>query len=183
MNELDKMRAGAFYDISTPENMACIRRRSRLLDAFHRAGADEEARRAALEALIPGIPASTTIIPPFHCDYGTEIRMGESVVVNANCTFLDGGGITIGDHTLIGPGCQLLTPVHPTDYLERRKPIERAARIEIGEDCWLGGGVTVCPGVRIGARSIIGAGSVVVHDIPDDVMAAGNPAVVKRKLR
>ena len=184
MNELDKMRAGEFYDISAPENMECIRRRSRLLQRFHRADADDEAaRRAALEELIPGIPASTVIVPPFHCDYGMQIRLGEAVVGNAHCIFLDGGGITVGDHTLIGPGCRLLTPIHPTDYLERRKPIERAAPIEIGADCWLGGGVTVCPGVRIGDRSIIGAGSVVVHDIPSDSLAVGNPAVVKRKLR
>lgn len=184
MSELDKMRAGDFYDVSTEENMACIRRRSRLLERFHRAPADDDtARRTALEELIPGIPASSTIIPPFHCDYGTEIRLGEAVFINANCTLLDGGGITVGNHTLIGPGCQLLTPIHPTDYLERRKPIERAAPIRIGDDCWLGGGVTVCPGVTIGDRCIIGAGSVVVHDIPDDSLAVGNPAVVKRKLR
>ena len=184
MTELDKMRSGAFYDISTEENMECIRRRNRLLQRFHRADADDDAtRRAALEELIPGIPASAVIVPPFHCDYGMQIRLGEAVVVNANCTFLDGGGITIGDHTLIGPGCLLLTPIHPMDPVERRKPIERAAPIIIGDDCWLGGGVTVCPGVRIGHRSIVGAGSVVVHDIPDDSLAAGNPATVKRKLR
>ena len=82
----------------------------------------------------------------------------------------------------MGPACKFFTPQHPSDYVERRKPVERGLRIEIGADCWLGGNVTVCPGVRIGDRSIIGAGSVVVHDIPADSLAAGNPAVVKRKL-
>ena len=96
---------------------------------------------------------------------------------------LDGGGIEIGARTKVGPDCKLYTPQHPIDYRQRRRPVERGLRITIGEDCWLGGNVTVCPGVRIGDRCIIGAGSVVVHDIPDDSLAAGNPAVVKRKLQ
>ena len=81
-------------------------------------------------------------------------------------------------YTLIGPNCQLLTPDHPHDYLERRKTIETGLPIHIGDDCWLGGGVIVCPGVTIGNRVIVGAGSVVTHDIPDDVVVAGNPAKV-----
>ena len=94
---------------------------------------------------------------------------------------LDGGIITIGSNTQIGPNCQFLTPNHPIDYIERRKPIERCSPITIGEDCWFGGGVTVCPGVTIGDRCIIGAGSVVVKDIPSDSMAVGNPCRVVRK--
>ena len=95
---------------------------------------------------------------------------------------LDGGIITIGSHTKVGPNCQFLTPNHPIDYIERRKLVERCSPITIGEDCWLGGGVTVCPGVTIGDRCIIGAGSVVVKDIPSDSMAVGNPCRVIRKL-
>ena len=112
-------------------------------------------------------------MPPFYCDHGHPIHLGEGVFINANCTFLDGGGITIGAHTLIGPNCQLYTPQHPMDYRERRKPIEVGRPITIGEDCWLGGGVIVCPGVRIGARLIIAAGSVVVHDIPERFARGG----------
>jgi len=98
---------------------------------------------------------------------------------------LDGGMITIGSNTQIGPNCQFLTPNHPIDidYMERRKPIERCSPITIGEDCWLGGGVTVCLGVTIGDRCIIGAGSVVVKDIPSDSMAVGNPAKVIKNLK
>ena len=95
---------------------------------------------------------------------------------------LDGGNITIGDHTLIGPNCSFYTSIHPMDYLERRKPQETCKPITIGEDCWLGGNVTVVGGVKIGARSVIGAGSVVVKDIPEDCFAAGNPCRVIRKL-
>ena len=96
---------------------------------------------------------------------------------------LDGGMITIGSNTQIGPNCQFLTPNHPIDYMERRKPIEQCSPITIGEDCWLGGGVTVCLGVTIGDRCIIGAGSVVVKDIPSDSMAVGNPAKVIKNLK
>ena len=96
---------------------------------------------------------------------------------------LDGGIITIGSNTQIGPNSQFLTPNHPINHVERRKPIERCSPITIGEDCWLGGGVTVCPGVTIGDRCIIGAGSVVVEDIPSDSMAVGNPCRVIRKIK
>uniref|UniRef100_UPI003A8EF73B DapH/DapD/GlmU-related protein n=1 Tax=Phocaeicola sp. TaxID=2773926 RepID=UPI003A8EF73B len=96
---------------------------------------------------------------------------------------LDGGYIRIGKHTLIGPHCQFYTPQHPMDYVERREKKETAYPITIGEDCWLGGNVVVCPGVTIGNRCIIAAGSVVTKDIPDDSLAAGVPAVVKRSLK
>ena len=184
MSELDKMQTGELYDFTAPEIVASNRHAQRCLERFNRAGVDDEsARRTALEELIPGIPATATIIPPLFCDHGHPIRLGKGVFINAGATMLDSGGIAIGDRTKIGPDCKLLTPQHPLDYQERRKPVERGLRIEIGEDCWLGGNVTVCPGVKIGSRCIIGAGSVVVRDLPDDVMAAGNPAVVKRALR
>ena len=115
-----------------------------------------------------------------HVMHDHPTTIGEGVSIGHNAVI---HSKSIGDHTLIGPGCRICTPQHPIDFEERRKPVETGLPITIGEDCWLGAGVTVCPGVRIGARSIIGAGSVVVHDIPEDSLAAGNPAVVKRKLR
>ncbi len=184
MTELEKMGTGELYDFSSPDIDASIRRAQRRLERFNRTSVDDpEACRAALEELIPGIPVSATILPPFRCDHGFPIRLGEGVFVNVGATMLDSGGITIGPRTKIGPDCKLYTPQHPLDFEQRRQPVERGLRIEIGEDCWLGGNVTVCPGVKIGDRCIIGAGSVVVRDIPDDSLAAGNPAVVKRKLR
>lgn len=183
MTEVEKMLRGELYDYSDPEalelNLQAHDRIEKLNSTRYR---DTTNYRAALRELIPGFPDTSFLITPFHCDFGFRIRIGEGVVINYNCTFLDGGGITIGDHTLIGPNCQLYTPHHPIDYLERRKPIETGKPIRIGNDCWLGGGVTVCPGVTIGNRCIIAAGSVVTRDIPDDSLAAGNPAVVKRKL-
>ncbi len=183
MNELEKMQSGELYDFSSPEIQASFKACRRHLERFNRTSLDDEDYREALSELIPGAHPSAVVVPPFRCDNGHTIRLGEEVFINANCTLLDCGGISVGAHTLIGPNCQLYTPQHPTDYLERRKPVERGLRIEIGEDCWLGGGVIVCPGVRISARSIIAAGSVVTRDIPEDSLAAGNPAVVKRRLR
>lgn len=184
MSEREKMLRGAWYDVSDPELTESFRRCRQRLERFNRTPFDErEACRAALAELLPDADPSATVMAPFYCDHGDPIRLGKGVFVNANCTFLDGGGITVGDRTLIGPNCQLLTPEHPMDHRERRKPVERGLRIAIGEDCWLGGGVVVCPGVRIGDRSVIAAGSVVTRDIPADSLAAGNPAVVKRNLR
>lgn len=184
MTEIEKMYGGEFYDFSTPQILESIARARRLLDKFNRADADdEETRRTALAELMPRSHPTAIVIAPLFCDHGHPVSLGEGVFVNARCTMLDSGGITVGARTKIGPDCKFYTPQHPIDYLERRRPVERGEAIRIGEDCWLGGNVTVCPGVTIGDRVIVGAGSVVVHDLPDDVLAAGNPAVVKRKLR
>jgi len=139
--------------------------------------------RALQRELLPHMDESAMVLTPFRCDLGFNIRIGKKVIINYNCSFLDNAEISIGDHTLIGPDCHLLTSKHPVNYLERRNPVDHPQPIRIGDDCWLGGNVTVCPGVTIGDRVIVAAGSVVVHDIPDDVMVAGNPAVVKRNLK
>lgn len=184
MTEMEKMLAGEPFDFTAPDVAESLRRRRVNQAHFNAVSFDDgKAYDEALSALIPHRHPTARIMPPFYCDHGHRIQLGEGVFINAGCTFLDCGGITVGDHTLIGPGCRICTPQHPIDFEERRKPVETGLPITIGEDCWLGAGVTVCPGVRIGPRSIIGAGSVVVHDIPEDSLAAGNPAVVKRKLR
>lgn len=183
MSLLDDMRSERLYDYSSPELAESFRHASRLCCRLRSLYPGHPDYRAVLEELIPGIPESATIVAPFYCDHGHGIRLGEDVFLNADCVLLDGGLITIGAHTRIGPKCQLYTPAHPLDAVERRRPVETAHPITIGEDCWLGGGVIVCPGVTIGDRSIIAAGSVVTRDIPSDCLAAGNPAVVKRHLR
>ena len=122
MNELEKMATGELYDFSKPEIMESFRRCRERLARFNAASPDEETEyRAALAGLMPASDPSATVIPPFRCDHGHTIRLGRKVFVNTNCTFLDSGGITVGDHTLIGPNCQLYTPQHPIDYLERRR--------------------------------------------------------------
>ena len=119
--------------------------------------------------------------PPFFCDYGSNIQLGERVFFNFNCVVLDVCCVTIGDHTLIGPAVQIYTATHPLDAAQRRLA-ESGKPVEIGSDVWIGGGAIILPGVRIGARTVIGAGSVVTRDVPDEVFAAGNPCRVIRHL-
>ena len=181
--EYEKMRSQELYYFSDPEIHASLVHAKKVCARLRSMTIYDEDYRQVIEELIPGIPQSTTICPPFHCDHGTAIILGENVFMNYDCIMLDGGYIRIGKHTLIGPHCQFYTPQHPMDYVERREEKETAYSITIGEDCWLGGNVVVCPGVTIGNRCIIAAGSVVTKDIPDDSLAAGVPAVVKRSLK
>ena len=181
--EYEKMRSQELYYFSDPEIHASLVHAKKVCASLRSMTIYDEDYRQVIEELIPGIPQSTTICPPFHCDHGTGIILGENVFMNYDCIMLDGGYIRIGKHTLIGPHCQFYTPQHPMDYVERREEKETAYPITIGEDCWLGGNVVVCPGVTIGNRCIIAAGSVVTKDIPDDSLAAGIPAVVKRSLK
>lgn len=181
--EYEKMRTQELYYFSDPEIHASLVHAKKVCARLRSMTIYDEDYRQVIEELIPGVPQSTTICPPFHCDHGTGIILGENVFMNYDCIMLDGGYIRIGKHTLIGPHCQFYTPQHPMDYVERREEKETAYPITIGEDCWLGGNVVVCPGVTIGNRCIIAAGSVVTKDIPDDSLAAGVPAVVKRSLK
>lgn len=181
--EYEKMRSQELYYFSDPEIHASLVHAKKVCARLRSMTICDEDYRQVIEELIPGIPQSTTICPPFHCDHGTGIILGENVFMNYDCIMLDGGYIRIGKHTLIGPHCQFYTPQHPMDYVERREEKETAYPITIGEDCWLGGNVVVGPGVTIGNRCIIAAGSVVTKDIPDDSLAAGIPAVVKRSLK
>lgn len=183
MTEFEKMRNGLFYRFDDEEVLNSVRRANQLCAKLQTLTLMDEACRVVEEELIPNLPKSSCVNPPFHCDHGHGIVMGENVFVNYNATMLDGGLITIGSRTKIGPNCQLVTPNHPIDFLERRLPQEKCSPITIGEDCWLGAGVIVCPGVTIGDRSVIGAGSVVVKNIPADSLAVGNPAKVVRRLK
>jgi len=182
MTELEKMLSQQLYDFSDPEIAESLEHAKKACVRLNAMTITDEGYREAIEDLIPSIPADSVVCPPFHCDHGHRITMGKNVFVNYNVTMLDGGGVTIGDNVLIGPNCQIYTPNHPKDYLLRRKTVETVYPVSIGDDTWLGGGVIVCPGVKIGKRCIIAAGSVVTHDIPDDSLAAGNPAVVKKRI-
>ncbi len=180
--EFEKMRSEELAYFSDPEIQRSLIHAKAVCARLQTMSIYDDDYRPVIEDLIPGIPASVTVCPPFRCDHGSGIQLGEGVFINYNCVFLDGGYIRIGKHTLIGPNCQLYTPQHPIDYIERREEKEYAHPITIGEDCWLGGGVIVCPGVTIGNRCIVAAGSVVTKDIPDDSLVAGNPATIKRRL-
>lgn len=182
MNEIDKMRNGMLADVSAPEFQESFIHCKKLLAHFRTMSTYDEGFRDTLEELVPGIPPTSIICPPFFCDHGHGIKLGANVFINAGCTFLDGAFVTIGEYTLVGPDVRIYTPHHPLDYLQRRRPEEYAYPVTIGSDCWIGGGVVICPGVTIGDRCIIGAGSVVTRDIPSDSLAVGNPATIKRSL-
>jgi maltose O-acetyltransferase len=181
--EKEKMLAGELYD-ALDKQLSDERLQTRLLmKQLNDTREDEtESRTEILKQLIPHAGPGLWLQPPFYCDYGTNIIIGEKVFFNFNCVVLDVTYVTIGSRTLFGPNVQLYTATHPIDYKERASGLEYAKPIKIGEDCWIGGSVVVCPGVTIGDRSVIGAGSVVTKDIPADVFAAGNPCKVVRAL-
>ncbi len=181
-SEFEKMRSQEMYSYADPEIAEDIKRANALCIELNKLTAFDIRYRDVINSLIPNFPASSVITPPFHCDHGNGIVMGDNSFVNYGCIILDGAVVTFGNNVKVGPNCQFYTPSHPKGFVERRKPQETSYPIYIGDDTWLGGGVIVCPGVKIGERCIIGAGSVVINDIPDDSMAAGNPCVVKKSL-
>lgn len=182
ITEKEKMRNGQLANVSDPELMADLCRAKELIARLNAGYIGAPQWRDILEELLPKIHATAKVCPPFFCDYGYNIEIDEHAFINFNCVILDGAPVKIGHHTLIGPAVQIYTPQHPINYLERREMVESAHSVTIGNDCWIGGGAVICPGVTIGDRCIIGAGSVVTKDVPDDSLAVGNPAVIKRKL-
>lgn len=167
-----------------PNSRNSSARAGRRVERFNRTPVDDAARvcRCA-RALIPGIPASAKVVQPFYCDLGWRIELGEEVFVNMGCTFLDCGGVRIGARTKLGPNCQLYTPQTPSTIWTAAVRWRRVFASRSARTAGSAGGVVVCPGVTIGDRSVVAAGSVVVRDIPADSLAAGNPATVKRRLR
>ena len=180
--ERDKMLAGALYNASDPRWSTRGERRD-LLRRFNASRDDEQdERRRILHALFATLGEGVAIEPPFFCDYGGNICLGDRVFFNFNCVILDPAPVTIGSDVLFGPSVQIYTATHPIDPRERRSGLEAARPIVIGSDVWVGGAAILCPGVRVGDRSVIGAGSVVTRDIPEGVVAAGNPCRVLRRL-
>jgi maltose O-acetyltransferase len=181
--EKEKMLAGELYnamDLQLTEERTTARL---LIKALNESREDQpEERGAIVKSLLPHAGPGLWLQPPFYCDYGYNIIIGEKVFFNFNCVVLDVMPVTIGNRTLFGPNVQLYTAMHPMDHKERATGLEYAKPIVIGEDVWIGGSVVVCPGVSIGDRSVIGAGSVVTKNIPPDVFAAGNPCRVIRPL-
>ncbi|QNG21361.1 sugar O-acetyltransferase [Rhodococcus triatomae] len=178
------MLAGELYRDDDVELVSERRACRRLLDEFNGAAADEdERRRAVLERLLGALGADSWIMPRFACDYGGNIRIGANTFLNYDAILLDCAPIVIGDDVSIGPRVQLLTALHPIDDHEaRRTRWESAAPVTIGNNVWLGAGVIVCPGVSIGDDAVVGAGSVVTRDVPDRVLAVGNPCRTVRAL-
>lgn len=182
MTELEKMRAGELYDASAPELVAMrARARDLLWDYNATRESDAAKRRQLLCDLFGSGGDSVWLQPPFFCDYGTNIHLGERVYFNFNCVVLDVCEVRVGDRTLFGPAVQIYAATHPLDA-ELRKTRELGKPVTIGSDVWVGGGAIILPGVTIGDRAVIGAGSVVTKDVPAGVLAVGNPARVMKRL-
>lgn len=179
----ERMLAGDLYIADDPESGRLHRRGVRLADAYYRAEVDGDPdARHILADLLGSLEEGAYISPPLFVDYGENIHVGARTFINYNPTALDVASIRIGEDCQIGPNVQLLTPTHPIDPQPRRDKLEAAKPIVIEDNVWLGGGVIVCPGVRIGENSVIGAGAVVTRDVPANVVAVGNPARVVREI-
>lgn len=171
------MTNGEPYNAHTPEMYAWRDEVKKLLRRLNITEYHEPTMADITRELLPHSAPNVYVEPPFYCDYGNLIFAGEGVFINFGCTILDGGGVYIGRKTLIAPGVHIFTAGHPIDADERDQ-WETCRTVRIGERCWIGGHATICPGVTIGDRTVIGAGSVVTRDIPSDCVAVGNPCRV-----
>lgn len=180
--EMEKMLDGELYDPLDPELVqARVRSRDLCQDLNATREGDQEVRRQILTDLFGQGGSTVWMQPPFFCDYGSNILLGERVFFNFNCVVLDVCQVKIGNFTMFGPAVQIYTATHPMNAKLRREQ-EFAKPITIGSDVWVGGGAILCPGVTIGDRCVIGAGSVVTRDVAEGVFAAGNPCRVIREL-
>ena len=172
MTEREKMLAGMLYDCADAELLTQWHKAKDLIRDYNRTdSADATEKERILGALLGRKGKNLWITAPFYVDYGNQIYFGNNCEVNMNCTFLDDNVIRIGDNALIAPNVQIYTAFHPT------------APVTIGDNVWIGGGVIILPGFTIGNNVVIGAGSVVTKDIPDNVIAYGNPCRIIRENR
>ncbi|MGM0946074.1 MAG: sugar O-acetyltransferase [Bacteroidota bacterium] len=183
MTEKEKMLAGQLYQASDPELLEERLRARKLLHKLnHSDPEDISFRKKILNELFGKVGANFWVEPPFFCDYGSNISVGDDVFFNFNCVILDVVSVSFGDRVLVAPNVQFYPATHPLDPKTRGELWEYGKEIQVGSDVWIGGGSIICPGVKIGNRSIIGAGSVVTKDVPEGVIVAGNPARVIREL-
>ena len=184
MTEIEKMIKGEWYDANFDKEILELRLKAEeLCYEFNMARPlSTEQSNALKKILSKEVPEGLAVLAPVYFDYGNRTTFGTGCFVNHGCYFMDGGSITIGDNAFIGPFCGFYTATRPLQYEKRNKGLEKALPIKVGNNCWFGGNVTILPGVTIGDGCVIAAGSVVTSDIPDNSVAAGVPAVVKKKI-
>jgi len=183
MTEKEKMLSGQLYDAEDPE-LVEERRKARLL--FQKINSlteeDKELRQKLMYDLLGSVGKDLWIEPPFYCDYGYNIKVGDKVFMNYNCCILDVMEVEMGSNILVGPGVQIYTATHPIEAKKRAEWLEYAKPISIGNDVWIAGGAIICPGVTIGNGVVIGAGAVVIKDVPENVLVGGNPAKIIKQI-
>jgi maltose O-acetyltransferase len=175
--EKQKMLAGELYRADDPELVADRQQAAEWMERYNAAGALGPAERAELlRTLLVSVGEGAEIRPPFHCDYGWNIRLGRGAFLNFGCIILDIAPVAIGEGAQIGPNVQILAADHPRDPALRARLLENGRPVTIGANAWIGGGAIILPGVTIGEDAVIGAGSVVTRDVPAGATAVGNPA-------
>jgi maltose O-acetyltransferase len=182
MTEMEKMMNGMVFDGADPEMEAIRSKAGHLLLQINQC-ADATARHQLQTQLYRQIGQQSVVQPPFYCEFGETISIGDETFINMNVTMLDGAKITIGNHVLIGPNTQFYTPAHALDYRSRRSWETFCKPITVEDDVWIGGNVVINQGVTIGARSVVAANSVVNQDVPADSLVGGTPARVLRSLK
>ena len=184
MDELNKMLTGELYNPSDKKLISLRNTCKNLCYEYNKIYPDKLKKRERLiRNLLKKSRDNFLIEQPFFCDYGFNIEIGENFYSNHNLVILDPAKVTFGNNVFVGPNCGFYTAEHPIDTETRNKGLEYALPIKIGNNVWIGGGVTVLAGVTVGDNSIIGAGSVVTKDIPANVIVAGNPCKVIREIR
>ena len=179
--ELDKMLAGELYRPDTPEIQAAQADTKLWLLRYNAASAEPpEVRRGLLAERLAHVGAGAVIRPPFHCDYGFNIHIGEGAFLNFSCVILDVVAVHIGAGAQVGPAVQIYAADHPRDAETRRSGLESGRPVRIGRDAWIGGGAVILPGVTVGDGAVVGAGSVVTKDVAPGATVMGNPARVRR---
>lgn len=184
MTEKEKLKKGLWYDANYDEELLKERERAEdlCLEFNSTKPSDKKTKEEVLKKLLPNKKEDTVILSPFYTDYGYNCIIGEKTFINHNAYLMDGAEIKIGDNCFIGPNCGMYTAAHPIFFEERNKGLEKALPINIGDNVWIGGDVTILPGASIGNNSVIGAKSLVTKDIPANVVAFGNPCRVIRKI-
>lgn len=184
MTEREKWEAGLWYDANyTPALCAEREKAEELYTEFNQTRPSEKAKRAELlRQLLPHMEEHVVILPHLYVDYGYHCFIGAGTYINHGAYLMDCAKITLGRHCFIGPNCGMYTAIHPMLPEEHNSGLETTAPITLGDNVWLGGDVTILPGVTIGSNTVIGAGSVVTKDIPSGVVAVGNPCKVLRPI-
>jgi maltose O-acetyltransferase len=179
----ERMLNGEAYDPDDPELVADRERARELTGQYNRTAPDDrDERRRLLEDLLGALGDGCHVEPPFRCDYGYNIYVGENVYVNFDCVILDVCRVEIGRNCDIGPGVHIYTATHPLDATERAAGTEYGAPVTVGDNVWIGGRAVLNPGVTVGDDAVIASGAVVTDDVPENVVVGGNPATVIRDL-